>query len=181
MLRPLPLVVGVLASLVLGAGVSAALVRSGGEPSSAPAVPTTIGTTTTVPAATTTTTTSRPTTTRPPAAPTTTRPALTRAAATKALCAEIDASVRSVAGGNTIGGGLRLLRAINTYDDAADPTVVAPARRMLAAGLDGDLDAAAVATEAAASACRRLGFPISIPTSGPGPGFPGGPCRGVAC
>lgn len=181
MLRPLPLVVGVLAALVLGTGVSVALVRSGGEGASVPATTTTIGATTTVPAVTTTT--SRPTTTRPPptSAPTTTRPALTRAAATKALCADIDASVRLVAGGNTIGGGLRLLRAVNTYDDDADPTVVAPARRMLAAGLDGDLEAAAVATEAAASACRRLGFPISIPTSGPGPGIPGGPCRGVAC
>ena len=181
MLRPLPLVVGVLAALVLGTGVSVALVRSGDEGASVPATTTTIEATKTVPAVTTTT--SRPTTTRPPptSAPTTTRPALTRAAATKALCADIDASVRLVAGGNTIGGGLRLLRAVNTYDDDADPTVVAPARRMLAAGLDGDLEAAAVATEAAASACRRLGFPISIPTSGPGPGIPGGPCRGVAC
>lgn len=181
MLRPLPLVVGVLAALVLGTGVSAALLRSGAETSSAPATPTTIETTTTVPAATTTTV--RPTTTRPPptSAPTTTRPALTRGAATKALCADIDASVRLVAGGNTIGGGLRLLRAVNTYDDDADPTVVAPARRMLAGGLNGDLDAAAVATEAAASACRRLGFPISIPTSGPGPGRPGGPCGIVSC
>jgi hypothetical protein len=180
MLRPLPIVVGVFAALVLGTGVSVALVRSGDETASVPVSITTIGTTT-VPAVTTTT--SRPTTTRPPptSAPTTTRPALTRAAATKALCADIDASVRLVAGGNTIGGGLRLLRAVNTYDDDADPTVVAPARRMLAAGLDGDLQAAATATEAAASACRRLGFPISIPTSGPGPGFPGGPCRGVAC
>ena len=181
MLRPLPIVVGVLAALALGTGVSVALVRSGEEPASAPATTTTMGTTTTVPAVTTTT--SRPTTTRPPptSAPTTTRPVLTRAAATKALCADIDASVRLVAAGNTIGGGLRLLRAVNTYDDDADPTVVAPARRMLAAGLDGDLEAAAVATEVAASACRRLGFPISSPTSGPGPGFPGGPCRGVAC
>jgi len=108
---------------------------------------------------------------------------LTRAAATKGLCADIDASVRLVAGGNTVGGGLRLLRAVNTYDDAADPAVVAPARRMLAAGLDGNLEAAAVATEAAAAACRRLGFPISLPTSGPGPGIPGRdrPCGVVSC
>jgi hypothetical protein len=171
----------VLAALVLGTGVSAAVVRSGAEPSSAQATPTTIGTTTTV--LTVTTTTARPTTTRPPptSAPTTTRPALTRAAATKALCADIDASVRLVAGGSTIGGGLRLLRAVNTYGDDADPTVVAPARRMLAAGLNGDLEAAAVATEAAASACRRQGFPISIPTSGPGPGRGGEPCGIVGC
>jgi len=168
MVRPLPILVGVLAVVVLGTGVSTAVVRAGGETSSPAVTTSTIEPTTTVAV--------RPTTTRPT---TTSKAPLTRAAATKGLCADIDASVRLVAGGNTIGGGLRLLRAVDTYDDDADPAVVAPARRMLAAGLDGDLGAAAVATEAAAAVCRRLGFPISLPTSGPG--LPGGPCRGVAC
>ena len=69
------------------------------------------------------------------------------------------------------------------YADDADPAVVAPARRMLAAGLDGDLDKAAVATEEAAATCRRLGFPMSLPTSGSGLGVPGRdrPCGVVSC
>jgi len=88
---------------------------------------------------------------------------LTRAAATQALCADIQASVRLVADGSTIPRGLRLLRAVNSYGDAADPTVVAPARRMLAAGLNGDLDTSAAATLEAAAACQRLGSPIVLP------------------
>ncbi|MGI8984891.1 MAG: hypothetical protein ACR2HM_10220 [Acidimicrobiales bacterium] len=178
MVHPLPVVVGILAVVVLGTGISAAVVRAGDETPSPAVTTSTIDLPTTVPAPTTIA--ARPTTTRPT---TTTKAPLTRAAATKGLCADIDASVRLVAGGNTIGGGLRLLRAVNTYDDAADPAVVAPARRMLAAGLDGDLERAAVATEEAAAACRRLGFPISLPTSGPGPGIPGRdrPCGIVSC
>ncbi|MGI8809837.1 MAG: hypothetical protein ACR2KK_18745 [Acidimicrobiales bacterium] len=187
MLRPLPVLVGVLAVVVLGAGVSTAVVRSGNETSSPTVSTTTVETTTTTllpvtstgPTATvarptttrvttpraTTAPTTRPSTTSAPitSAPTTTRPALTRAAATQGLCADIEASVRLVVGGNTVGGGLRLLRAVNTYGDAADPSVVAPARRMLSAGLNGDLDASAVATQEAATACARLGYPVNLP------------------
>ena len=94
-------------------------------------------------------------------APTTTR-ALTKAEATQALCRDIETAVRAVSGGNTIGGGLRLTSAVNTYGSVADATVVSPARRMLSTALAGDLDASAAATQEAATACSRLGFPISI-------------------
>jgi hypothetical protein len=180
MVRRLPALIAILTTLVIGSGIAAAVVWSGGETAApAPATSTTVPTSTTAaPAATTsappttaarvTTTTRRVTTTRPPTpttvtAPTTTRPALSRAAATQGLCSEIETAVRQVVGGNTLGGGLRLLRAINTYGDAADPTVVTPARRMASAGVNGDLDASAAATQEAASACRRLGFPVNLP------------------
>ena len=181
MIRPLPVVVGVLAALVMGTGVATTVVRSGDE-SSLPGPTTTLESTTTVvqPAPTTapTTTLARATTTRvtsPTPTPTTARPVvtvapttttraqLTRAAATRGLCSDIEASVRLVVDGNTIGGGLRLVRAVNTYETAADPAVVAPARRMLSAGLNGDLDASAAATLEAAAACRRAGFPVNLP------------------
>ena len=85
---------------------------------------------------------------------------MTRPEATRVLCEEIGEAIQMVSSGNTLGGGLRLLRAVNTYGDAADPTVTAPARRMLAAGLEGDLEASAVAAQEAASSCARLGYPI---------------------
>jgi len=181
MSRRLIVLLAVVATLVVGTGIATAVVRSGDDTSAPPAITTTIpAPTTTVPAPTTTTpsrttvaavttTTRRVTTTRPPAtttvtvATTTTKPALTRAAATQGLCSEIETSVRQVVDGSTLAGGLRLLRAINTYGDAADPTVVTPARRMASAGVNGDLDASAAATQEAAAACRRLGFPVNLP------------------
>ena len=182
MLRRLPVLIAVVAILVVGTGIATAFVRSGDDASApAPATTTTEAAATTAPAPTTaaspttvarvTTTTRRVTTTRPPAtttvtvtvAPATTRPALTRAAATQGLCSDIETAVRQVVGGNTIGGGLRLLRAINTYGDAADPSVVSPARRMASAGVNGDLDASATATQEASAACGRLGFPVNLP------------------
>ena len=183
MARPVFFVIGGLAAVVFGVGVATAVERSGDEAASPEATTTTVVTTTEVTQAPTslapTTTASRPTTSRAVAprpttattapattaapATTTTRPALTRAAATQAMCGEIEASVRAVVGGNTIGGGLRLSRAVNTYGDAADPAVVSPARRMLSSALGGDLDASAAATEEAEAACRRLGFPITLP------------------
>lgn len=138
-----------------------------GAPITTAPAPTAAATPTTV--ARVTTTSRRVTTTRPPAttalpvATTTTRPALTRAAATRGLCSDIEASVRQVVGGNVLGGGLRLVRALNTYGDAADPTVVTPARRMASAGVSGDLETSAVATEEAAAACNRLGFTVTLP------------------
>jgi hypothetical protein len=182
MSRRLTVMLAIVATLVVGTGVATAVVRSGHDASAPPpATTTTIGApTTTVPAPTTTvaarttvaavtTTTRRVTTTRPPAttvvtvAPTTTKPALTRAAATQALCTEIETSVRQVADGSTLAGGLRLLRALSSYGDVADPTVVTPARRMASTGVNGDLEASAAATQEAAAACRRLGFPVTLP------------------
>ena len=116
-----------------------------------------------------TTTTRRVTTTRPAVtttvtvAPTTTRSALTGVAATQVLCKEIETAVRQVVDGSTLAGGLRLVRAINTYGDAADPAVVTPARRMASAGVNGDLEASAAATQEAAASCRRLGFTENPP------------------
>jgi hypothetical protein len=183
MSRRLIVLLAIVATLVVGTGIATALVRSGGDASAPPATTTTIpAPTTTVPAPTTTapsrttvaavtTTTRRVTTTRPPAtttvtvAPTTTKPALTRAAATQGLCSEIETSVRQVVDGSTFAGGLRLVRALNTYGDTADPAVVVPARRMASTGLSGDLDASAAATQEAAAACRRLGYPVNL--SGP--------------
>jgi hypothetical protein len=92
---------------------------------------------------------------------TTTRP-LTRSQATQALCRDIEAAVRLVVDGNTFGGGLRLTQAVGTYGSVADPTVVAPAQRMLSTALSGDLDGSEAATQEAAAACSRLGFPISV-------------------
>jgi hypothetical protein len=181
MSRRLTVLLAVVATLVVGTGIAAAVVRSGDDASAPPPATTTTvaATTTTARASTTaaprttvapvTTTTRRVTTTRPPAtttvtvAPTTTKPALTRAAATQGLCSEIETSVRQVVDGSTLAGGLRLLRAINTYGDVADPTVVTPARRMASAGVNGDLDASAAATQEAAAACRRLGFTVNLP------------------
>ena len=180
MLRRLPVLIAALATLLVGTGIAAAVVRSDGDVSApAPTATTSEAATTTVPAPTTstsrttvvrvTTTTRRVTTTRPPAtttvtvAPTTTKPALTRAGATRALCSEIETAVGQVVGGNALAGGLRLLRAIDTYGDAADPSVVAPARRMASAGARGDLEASAVAAQEADAACQRLGAPVNLP------------------
>ena len=180
MVRRLPIVIAVLASLVMGTGIATAVIRSGDDSAAPEAetattiaasttvapVPATAAPATTLAPVTTTTrrvTTTRPATTTVTVAPATTRPALTRAAATQGLCSEIEASVRQVASGNVLGGGLRLLRALNTYGDAADPAVVTPARRMASAGAGGDLDASAVATQEAAAACRRLGFAVNLP------------------
>jgi hypothetical protein len=130
---------------------------------SAPTTPVSRATSTTRSTVRATTTSARPATTvATVAATTTTTRALTKAEATQALCREIEASVKLVTGGNTIGGGLRLTRAVSTYEGAADATVVSPARRMLSAALGGDLEASAAATQEAATACSRLGFPISV-------------------
>jgi hypothetical protein len=182
MIHPVPIVLGVVAALVVGTGVSLALISSGDD-DAAPPPPTT---TTTVEVTTTTTAAKAVTTTRPSttvarvattratvaattttkatvATTTTTKPPLTRAEATQGLCRDIEAAVRLVVDGRTIPGGLRLVSGINTYGDVADQSVVSPARRMASAGLKGDLNAAAVATQEAAAACARLGFPISFP------------------
>ena len=181
MIHPVPIVLGVVAALIVGTGVSVALIRSGDDEAAPPATTTTTVevTTTTTPAKAVTTirpatTVSRVTTTRVTApattttratvaATTTTKAALTKAAATQGLCSDIEAAVRLVVAGSTIPGGLRLVRGINTYGDVADQAVVSPARRMASAGLNGDLNTAAVATQEAAAACARLGFPISFP------------------
>jgi hypothetical protein len=180
MLRRLPVLIAAVVTLVVGTGIATAVVRSGGDASAPAATSTTIEAPTTTAAAPTTTavpttvarattTTRRVTTTRPPAtttvtvAPTTTKPALTRAAATRALCSEIETAVGQVVGGNALAGGLRLLRAINTYADAADPAVVAPARRMASAGAKGDLEASAAAAQEADAACQRAGAPVNLP------------------
>jgi hypothetical protein len=182
MIRPLPIVLGVVAALMVGTGVSVALIRSGDDEAAPPATSTSSSTTvevttsttaaravtttrpaTTVPRVTTTRVTAPVTTRATVAATTTTKAPLTKAAATQGLCRDIEAAVRLVVDGSTIPGGLRLVRGINTYGDVADQSVVSPARRMASAGLNGDIDAAAVATEEAATACARLGFPIRIP------------------
>ena len=90
--------------------------------------------------------------------------------ATRALCREIESAGRTVAEGRFVAGGLALSRAVNTYGEKADPTVVGPAKRMLAAGVNGDLDAGAAAVEDAGTACSRLGHPLNIPTGGGGGG-----------
>lgn len=185
MVRPVTVVIGAVVALVLGSGIATALVRSGGDGTASPAPAST--TITTVDATTTTaavvptttaprTTLARVTTTRPPAAttapapapaatvaPTTTRPALTRAAATQAMCRDIETSVRQVVGGNVVAGGLRLVSALASYGDVADPSVVAPARRAASAGASGDLDTSAVAIQQAAGACRALGYIVTLP------------------
>ena len=179
MLRRLPVLIAAVATLVVGTGIATAVVRSGDDASAPAATSTTVEAPTTTAAPTTTvvptppaqvtTTTRRVTTTRPPAtttvtvAPTTTKPALTRAAATRALCSEIETAVGQVMGGNALAGGLRLLRALDTYGDAADPSVVAPARRMASAGAKGDLEASAAAAREAEAACQRLGVPVNLP------------------
>jgi hypothetical protein len=181
MLRRLPFLIAMVATLVVGTGIAAAVLWSGDDASAPPTTTTTtlVATTTTAVATTrvaprttvaqVTTTTRRVTTTRPPAttavtvAPVTTKPVLTRAAATQALCREIETAVRQVVNGSTLAGGLRLLRALSTYGDTADPTVVTPARRMASAGVGGDLEASAAATQEAAAACRRLGFSVNLP------------------
>lgn len=189
-MSPLPLVVGALITLVLGTGVSAAVVRSDEPAAPVPVTTTTVvaptttavvalptSTTVVVPTSTTRVTIPRPTTTRPPTtatapvapttvAPTTTtttRAPLTRAAATQALCSDIQSSLRLVADGNAVAGGLRLLQSLGTNGNAADPLVVIPARQMVSAGLSGDITAGYLATLQAASACRQLGFPIIVP------------------
>lgn len=129
----------------------------------APTTTTARGATTTRATTSRATATTRPATATTVAAPTTTRPPLTRAAATQALCAEIETAVRQVSAGNTIGGGLRLTRAVNSYGDVADPAVVSPARRMLSTAVNGDLDASALAAREAAAACTRAGFAINLP------------------
>ncbi len=73
------------------------------------------------------------------------KPAGSAKEATKALCREIESAGRTVADGRFVAGGLVLSRAVNTYGEKADPTVVGPAKRMLAAGLDGDVDAEGLA------------------------------------
>ena len=174
MKRPLALI-----ALVVGSVVATACGGDGGGESAASTSTTVVETTVTTLATTTSgptttaaravrttrttvraTTTVRPATTVAPA--TTTAPALTRAAATQALCKDLEASVRLVSDGNTLAGGLRLTRAVNTYGDAADPAVTNPTRRVLSAALAGDLDSSAAAVQEAATACSRLGFPINI-------------------
>ena len=126
--------------------------------------PATTSVSVTTPPPTTVGTTARPaTTTTAPRVTTTTRPALSRPEATRALCRELEAAVALVIQGQTLAGGGRLATAIGAYASAADPTVVDPARRMIAAGIQGDIEAGAIATEAAINACERLGYPIDLP------------------
>lgn len=117
MMRPLPIVLGVVAALVVGTGVSMALIRSDDDDAAPPpatttttvevtttttaakALPTTRPATTVARVATTRVTAPATTTTRATAAATTTTKApLTKAAATQGLCRGIEAAVRLVAG-----------------------------------------------------------------------------------
>lgn len=149
---------GILATVALAVGLSACGADSSSETTST-SVPTTVGapgqaTATTIVAA---------------------RSGGSAPEATRALCGEIESAGRTVAEGRYVAGGLALSRAVNTYGEKADPTVVDPARRMLAAGLDGDLDAGAVAVGDAATACGRLGYPLDLPVeTGGGDGGGGG-------
>jgi hypothetical protein len=154
----LHIAVGALVSVVLAAGIVAATVVEE-NPGRARAFPTTTSTSTDSTVATSPTT----ETTQPPPRATTTslaRPTLSRQEASRLLCREINEAIRIVSGGRTVAGGLRLGRAVNAYGEAADPSVVSPARRMLASGLRGDFEASAAATQEAALACTRLGYPV---------------------
>jgi hypothetical protein len=88
---------------------------------------------------------------------------LSRSEATSALCADLETAVGLVIQNQAVAGGVRLANAIGSYGSSADPSVVEPARRMLAAGIRGDIEAGAIATEEAINACERLGFPIDLP------------------
>ena len=107
---------------------------------------------------TTTTTTARPVTT------TTTRP-LSRAEATSRLCTAVAAADERIQRGNFLGGGLRLSGGITANEKAADPAVVAAARSMLRAGVNGDPEAYVAARPVVSGACARAGYPIQL--SGP--------------
>ncbi len=142
-------------------------------PSSSPAltaVPTSVAVPTTPPPspvpARATTTVSRPraTTTTTAQPVTTTRP-LSRAEATSRLCTAVAAADEQVQRGNFLGGGLRLSGGITANEKAADPAVVAAARSMLRAGVNGDAEAYVAARRVASGACAQAGYPIQL--SGP--------------
>jgi hypothetical protein len=155
----LHIAVGALASVVLAAGIVTATVVDE-DPGRPRPFPTTTSTSTDSPVETSAPTTE---TTQPPPPATTTslaRPTLSPQEASRLLCREINEAIRIVSAGRTVSGGLRLTRAVNAYGEAADPSVVSPARRMLASGLRGDFEASAAATQEAALACTRLGYPV---------------------
>ena len=125
---------------------------------SPPAAPVPAGVTTTVTRPQTTTiTTARPATT-------TTRP-LSRGEATSRLCTAVAEADERIQRGNLLGGGLRLSGGISANEKAADPAVVAAARSMLRAGVNGDPEAYVAARPVASAACARAGYPIQL--SGP--------------
>lgn len=111
-------------------------------------------------------------TTRPPVTTTTTRPVtttttrpLTRAEATTRLCKAVEAADAAINEGRLVAGGLKLSSGIGSYEKVADPAVVAAARSMLRAGLNGDAEGYGDAAAAASAACTRAGAPIVL-TSG---------------
>lgn len=118
-----------------------------------------------------------------PTEPPTTVASASRADASRSLCRDIDAAIQSVVGGRVVAGGLRLSGAVNRYAETADPAIVAPARRILATALQGDLDASIAAADEANTACTRLGSPISSFPGGGGDGGGGGyvPCDFPPC
>lgn len=117
--------------------------------------------TTTTRRSTTTTVRSTTTTLR---ASTTTRP-LTRAEATSRLCTGVASADASIQQGKFLQGGLRLSSAIGANEKVADPAVVAGARAMLRAGLNGDAQAYVLSRQTTSSACAQAGYPINL--SGP--------------
>jgi len=119
-----------------------------------------------VPAEATTTVTRPPATTISTTRPitTTTRP-LSRAEATSRLCTAVAEADERIQRGNFLGGGLRLSGAITANEKAAEPAVVAAARSMLRAGVNGDPEAYVAARPVASAACARAGYPIQL--SGP--------------
>ena len=114
-----------------------------------------------VPAGATTTMPTPQATTARPATTSTTRP-LTRAEATSRLCTAVAEADERIQRGNFVGGGLRLSGGIAANDKAADPAVVAAARTMLRAGINGDAEAYVDARPVAAAACARAGYPIRL-------------------
>lgn len=119
-----------------------------------PPVPAGAMTTVTRPRSTTITT-ARPATTR------TTRP-LSRAEATSRLCTALEEADERIQRGNFLGGGLRLSGGIAANGKAADPPVVAAARAMLRAGVNGDPEAYVDARPLASAACAQAGYPIQL-------------------
>ena len=142
----------------------------GSAPVSSTTVPTSVAVATTpppspVPARATTTVSKAQATTTTTAQPVTTTRPLSRAEATSRLCTAVAAADEQVQRGNFLGGGLRLSGGITANEKAADPAVVAAARSMLRAGVNGDAEAYVAARQVASDACARAGYPIQL--SGP--------------
>lgn len=81
------------------------------------------------------------------------------------MCTAVAEADERIQAGNLLGGGLRLSGGISANEKAADPAVVAAARSMLRAGVNGDPEAYVDARSVASAACARAGYPIRL--SGP--------------